>query len=482
MIKPLNIMPTPVAIAVLSLAAVSTAPAALTITDDGLTSPFDPLIANSANSSFTRISDPASGSFRIRGTSFTTSSDPLSLAAITLQLRLDNAGNSVPTSGSNGLRLRLWEVGSSVAPSAGISLLDDVGDFPLTMSAGEFFTMQLDSALALSASTEYAFSVEWATSAGYDIFLAQTGGFGGSNDTLLFNNNAATTEVDSRNTGQDLTFFLQGAVDPGQQMTLEINTTNGAMRMRGPSSGDQDMIYYQVDSANGLLDTSAWYSLQDQDYEGSGPPGDGMGWEEAGGSGANAVAEAFLLGHSTMGATTTIDMGRIFDVDAGFTPESDLSMLYRLADGSAKQATIVTFAGLLGDFDEDGDRDADDIDGLLQAVFMGQNVPIYDMTRDGQITQADADEWVLNVEGTFYGDANLDQAVSLLDLNTLGANFGQAGGWAQGDFNGDQMITLLDLNTLGLNFGHIATSPAVPEPGSLAILLAGFALITKRQL
>ncbi len=459
----------------------STAQAVITITDDALAAPIDPLLFNSGNSSFTRISDPASGSLRIRGQSFTTAGDPLSLGAITLQLRLDNAGNNVPTSGSNGLRLRLWEVGSSVAPSDGISLLDEIGDFPTTMSAGEFFTMHLDSTVALSANTEYAFSVEWATSAGYDIYLAQSGGFGGSSDTLLFNNNASTLEVDSRNNGQDLTFFLQGAVDLGQNMTLEVNTTSGALRMLGPTSTNQDVIYYQVDSANGLLSTAAWYSLQDQDYEGSGPPGDGMGWEEAGGSGANAIGEAFLLGHSTMGIATSLDLGRVFDVDASFAAETDLSMSYRLTDGSLRQAQIVTFAGLLGDFDADSDRDADDIDGLLQAVFTGQNVPTFDMTRDGQVTKADADEWVFNAEGTFYGDANLDHAVTLVDLNAIGLNFGQTGGWAQGDFNGDQLITLVDLNTLGQNFGQSATASAVPEPGSLPLVIAVLAVITRRR-
>lgn len=481
-IKRSSVLSACIAIAILSMALAPASHAALTITDDGPAAPSGSLLENPGNNSFTRISDPTSGALRIRGTSFTTANDPLSLSAITLQMRLDNAGVSVPSAGNNGLRLQLWEIGSSVAPSNGISLLDDTGDFPLTMSAGEFFTMNLDSTITLDPNTEYAFSVEWASSAGNDIYLAQSGGFGGANDTLLFNGSSAL-EVNSRNTGQDLTFFLQGAVDPGQRMTLEIDTTSGALRMKGPTSENQDVFYYQVDSANGLLNTAGWYSLQDQDFEGSGAPGDGMGWEEAGGSGASALAEAFLLGHSTMTATTTINMGRVFDVDAGFTPEADLSMLYRLADGSLRQANIVTFTGLLGDFDGDGDRDATDIDGLLQAVFAGLNSPIYDMTGDGQVTQADADEWVFNAEGTFYGDANLDHAVSLLDLNTLGMNFGQAGGWAEGDFNGDQTISLIDLNTLGLNFG--ASSPSsgesIPEPVSLALFAVGVMARARRR-
>lgn len=126
---------------------------------------------------------------------------------------------------------------------------------------------------------------------------------------------------------------------------------------------------------------------------------------------------------------------------------------------------------LAGDYDNDGDRDADDIDLMFNVIELGIYIENYELTGDGQVNTADADELIENLIGTAYGDANLDGAVSLLDLNTLGGNFGLPGGWADGDFNGDDTVSLLDLNTLGLTFGFDNTTHPTPEPASLMLLL-----------
>lgn len=91
----------------------------------------------------------------------------------------------------------------------------------------------------------------------------------------------------------------------------------------------------------------------------------------------------------------------------------------------------------------------------------------------------------------FRGDANLDGKVSLLDLNTLGKNFGQSGSsWEDADFNQDGTVSLDDLNLLGGNWGQEISFSAsesseqsvVPEPSTLLLLLiGGFGVIRSRR-
>jgi hypothetical protein len=141
---------------------------------------------------------------------------------------------------------------------------------------------------------------------------------------------------------------------------------------------------------------------------------------------------------------------------------------------------------LRGDFDLDGDVDADDIDLLFAAVGGGDT--FYDLTDDGLVNQDDVDEWVFNVVpvggdnvGTVFGDFNLDGAVDAGDLALLGGSFGQAGdfGWATGDATGDGVVDAGDLALLGGNFGTIVHP--VPEPASAALLLTGVAALIKRR-
>ena len=133
-----------------------------------------------------------------------------------------------------------------------------------------------------------------------------------------------------------------------------------------------------------------------------------------------------------------------------------------------------------GDFDEDGDVDADDID-LLCANIGGAPDP-YDLDGDNDV---DLDDQTLLIEtlvewsdgvtagvGTRRGDWNLDGQVNVTDLQITKAYFGQSGlGWAQGDGNCDGLADLTDLQILKADFGY-AASP-VPEPATLSVLTLG---------
>ncbi len=99
----------------------------------------------------------------------------------------------------------------------------------------------------------------------------------------------------------------------------------------------------------------------------------------------------------------------------------------------------------------------------------------------------DAQASTVTVGIALYGDTNLDNTVNLLDLAELGANWhGTDRYWYQGDFNYDGVVNLLDLAVLGENW-HASTAGmsfsqalsmvtfAVPEPGTLALLVCGLA-------
>ena len=70
---------------------------------------------------------------------------------------------------------------------------------------------------------------------------------------------------------------------------------------------------------------------------------------------------------------------------------------------------------------------------------------------------------------TEYGDANLDQSITLADFTTLAGNFGLAGGWANGNFNGDALVGLADFTMLAANFGF-AFAGDVPLPDGSIVL------------
>ena len=160
---------------------------------------------------------------------------------------------------------------------------------------------------------------------------------------------------------------------------------------------------------------------------------------------------------------------------------------------------------IFGDFDLDGDVDADDIDfysGNVDFEFAQGEFAQLNQNSDGLITLADHNTHIFTLAetsngqiGTFLGDFNLDGQVDVLeDAFTLVGNLGsENAGFADGDVNADGRVDVLvdafalvtnlgNSNLDNLNFGNssfnisstsssFVSTSAIPEPGILPLLV-----------
>lgn len=142
---------------------------------------------------------------------------------------------------------------------------------------------------------------------------------------------------------------------------------------------------------------------------------------------------------------------------------SSFTLKYRPLESSNSQQylSLDTFSTVLGDFDFDGDRDAADIDLLLR-TSAGPTQPansLFDLDENRMVnpqansTASDADVWVRQLEGTEYGDSDLNGAVNFSDLLVLAQNYNGSGTWSSGDFDGDSLVNFNDLLALAQNYG-----------------------------
>jgi fibronectin-binding autotransporter adhesin len=105
----------------------------------------------------------------------------------------------------------------------------------------------------------------------------------------------------------------------------------------------------------------------------------------------------------------------------------------------------------------------------------------------------------VTVNVVLYGDATMDGTVNIYDLGQVLANYNKSGVWATGDFNYDGTVNIYDLGTVLANYNKslslsgVSIDPSdyagldgqgvgalqaagvnvVPEPGTLALLIAG---------
>ena len=122
------------------------------------------------------------------------------------------------------------------------------------------------------------------------------------------------------------------------------------------------------------------------------------------------------------------------------------------ADSTRADAGFFWFdQSLPGDFNQDNQVNADDVDQLCMAIRSHSSEKIYDLTGDAAVDDHDMQFMIGDILKTTAGDANLDGVFSSSDLVAIFAagqyedQIEDNSGWAQGDWDCDGDFTSSDL-------------------------------------
>ena len=146
-----------------------------------------------------------------------------------------------------------------------------------------------------------------------------------------------------------------------------------------------------------------------------------------------------------------------------------------------------------GDYNNNKALDAGDLD--LQAEQMVLNpVPPpagYDLNKDNAVNFTDRLAWLHDLRKTWVGDSNLDGQFKSDDfvLAFQAGKYEVVGAeakWEQGDWDGNQRFTSADFVAAFADGGYEAgprpaAVSAVPEPGSVVLILLGTLLLVRRR-
>jgi hypothetical protein len=217
------------------------------------------------------------------------------------------------------------------------------------------------------------------------------------------------------------------------------------------------------------------------------PPGGGMAisgnklFASFGNDLFNAATPVQLMQISTLGSgSTTLLWGE-------YTVPNRVKGI-RIAQGGQLfdgQFGSLTIGGILGDFDNDGALDADDID-LMHAAAEGPVTAAtmkFDLNNDGNIERSpgaiasDADIWVTVLKDTGYGDANFDKTVGFADLVLLAQHYNLTPrSWSQGNFDDVAGVGFGDLVLLAQNYNLSFTADEAAANGFSADFAGDWAL------
>ena len=109
-------------------------------------------------------------------------------------------------------------------------------------------------------------------------------------------------------------------------------------------------------------------------------------------------------------------------------------------------------------------------DANVQGTYDEFRLYDYALDKDEVLGNFEAGPDILNL--AIPGDANEDGKVDAADLNAIGLNWQMSGKTrSDGDFNDDGEVNAADLNILALNWQFGVGEAAVPEPGTVSLLL-----------
>jgi len=305
------------------------------------------------------------------GQTFTTGSEGVRINAITFQVR----DGTQPTK-TYAIRVGMVS-GTTFETVASESAIQD-----FATAGNDYWTWTLDTPVFLFPDTVYGVDVglltsssSWETGIPYVHYTADV-----YPDGTRFRSGTEGYGIgDSSMTDRsgDRVFHLDLTAAEAPLLTLRVDVFTGEAAIVGYETQDTDINYYQIASEGNSLDVADWVSLADQDFDGGGPPsGLGDGWEEAGSARSGALAEAFLLGDSTIGAAQSVSLGKGYDTAVG---AEDLVFTYRTDSGAIIERAAGAFTGAGGsttrtwhDGDMDGDGDVDNADlGFIAGRFTG---------------------------------------------------------------------------------------------------------------
>ena len=195
------------------------------------------------------------------------------------------------------------------------------------------------------------------------------------------------------------------------------------------------------------------------------------------------IADASLV-DLTFSDSIPANMSRLLGIATLQNVRVDERLFARYADEfNAFAAMPGKTVRVAGDFDGDRQLTVVDIDQMDTAIRTVSADLTFDLTGDGIVDLDDHSYWVHTGKDTHIGDANLDGVFNNLDLVAI-LQSGQyqdtivgTSTWSTGDWNADGEFDRADL-ILALQDGGYGQGPrlalaAVPEPPTLAILLAG---------
>ena len=131
---------------------------------------------------------------------------------------------------------------------------------------------------------------------------------------------------------------------------------------------------------------------------------------------------------------------------------------------------------VVGDFNNNGRRDVDDLDLLAGVMVSRVYDSAFDLNSDGIVGIGDRNFWVVDLANTSMGDSNFDGEFDSGDFVSAfaAAKFetGQRATWSEGDWNGDLLFNSTDF-VCAFSCGPYEQGPrdgglmVVPEPLSL---------------
>lgn len=142
---------------------------------------------------------------------------------------------------------------------------------------------------------------------------------------------------------------------------------------------------------------------------------------------------------------------------------------------------------LPGDVNADGKVDVADIDALSAAIRAASTQAVYDLNKDGSVSELDHGYFVVNIMKTWIGDVDFNGSfdsgdfVSVFVIGEYEDEVAGNSGWAEGDWNGDGDFDSADFVEAfqdgGFEAGPRPATAAVPEPTSALLTVVPVMLL-----